>query len=87
MRDKAETCPGCGTRAEEWEADEDAHVSDHYTCPGCARLQEHSRNNLDRGPDGQPLPGQHTFLTTPERFARKMAERRQSRQLPALSDD
>lgn len=65
QRNKAETCPGCGTRADEWDADPDAYISDHSTCEGCARLQQHQANNLDRI-DDTVLPGQHAFLVPRE---------------------
>jgi RNA polymerase subunit RPABC4/transcription elongation factor Spt4 len=30
-----QTCPGCGTRAEEWEGDRDAYVPEAHHCRGC----------------------------------------------------
>lgn len=44
MREKAATCTGCGTRRDEWEADEDAYISHHEVCPGCQRLEEEQAN-------------------------------------------
>lgn len=73
--DKRATCGRCGTRADEWDEDEDAYISDHFTCPGCERLQEHERNNLDRRGD-QVLPGQHTYLKPREQYEQDLARRR-----------
>ena len=68
------TC-SCGTRADEWDEDDDAYISDHYTCEGCARLAQEKTSNLDRGPDGQPLPGQHVYLIRRELYAHRAAAR------------
>jgi hypothetical protein len=63
MRNKTETCSGCGTRPDEWSLDEHAYLSDHWTCEGCARLAEEKSYNLDRsGPEGSIAPGQHVYL-------------------------
>ena len=61
---KRATCNGCGTRQDEWDDDEHAYVSDHFTCPGCLRLAEEAENNLDQV-DGKAAPGQHTYLRPP----------------------
>lgn len=47
MREKAATCSGCGTRRDEWQADPDAYISVHETCPGCQRLEEEQANVSD----------------------------------------
>jgi hypothetical protein len=62
QHNKRETCPGCGTRPDEWAEDEDAYLSDHVQCQGCLRLAEEQENNLDRDAQGKPQPGQHAFL-------------------------
>lgn len=64
-RNKAETCPGCGTRADEWADDEDAYLGDQVYCEGCARLAE-EQNNIRRDADGRPRPGFHAFLAPAE---------------------
>lgn len=71
QRNKAETCK-CGTRAEEWEVDEDAYVSADWTCPGCTRLAEHEQMNLRKDAEGKVLPGQHTYLEPREQFQARM---------------
>lgn len=75
---KAATCPGCGTRDDEWDVDEDAYISDHVTCPGCQRLQEHAESNLERRGD-KVLPGQHPHLVPREVYEARAARRRQAR--------
>lgn len=32
---KAQTCPGCGTRRDQWERDRQAFDAELYDCPGC----------------------------------------------------
>lgn len=34
------TCPSCGTRADEWDEDENAYVADVDYCEGCSRSRE-----------------------------------------------
>ena len=72
-RNKAETCSGCGTRADEWAEDEDAYISDHHTCPGCVRLAEEQEHNLDMVGD-RPAPGQHPFLLRRELYEARHAD-------------
>jgi len=36
----ATVCPHCGTREDEWEADEEAYVAMATRCPGCEALAE-----------------------------------------------
>ena len=69
---KRATCSGCGTRADEWAEDDDAYISDHITCEGCARLAEEKTTNLDKGPDGAFLPGQHAFLSPRELYEARL---------------
>ena len=64
----------CGTRADEWEADENAYISAHWTCPGCARLAEHAESNLDKVGD-KVLPGQHTYLQRRETYMAELEAR------------
>jgi hypothetical protein len=33
-------CPHCGTRAEEWDADEEAYVASAQLCPGCEAIAD-----------------------------------------------
>jgi hypothetical protein len=79
------TCSGCGTRQDEWDEDEDAYISDHWTCPGCVRKHEHQQNNLDR--DGDTVrPGQYVFLNPREQYERELAARRAAATTAAESD-
>ena len=57
---KASTCTGCGTRADEWDAEENAYIGDHIKCEGCIRIAE-EQNNVPKD-DGQPRPGFHVYL-------------------------
>jgi predicted Fe-S protein YdhL (DUF1289 family) len=65
-RDKAETCTGCGTRADEWAEDEHAYIGDFVYCEGCARIAE-EQNNTPKD-DRQPRPGYHVFLHPREQY-------------------
>ncbi len=38
MAEKAEECPRCHTRREEWEQDPDVYVAEAVHCPGCERV-------------------------------------------------
>lgn len=63
-------------------------MSDHWTCPGCVRKQEHEQHNLDKhGED--VLPGQHTFLMPRLAYEAKLAAdraRREAQQDPPPPD-
>lgn len=39
-----ETCAGCGTRDDEWEADRFAFVGDQVRCAGCEVLEQEREN-------------------------------------------
>lgn len=39
-----ETCSGCGTHPDEWQADADAYVGWLERCPGCERLEQEENN-------------------------------------------
>ena len=69
------TCSGCGTRADEWDEDDDAYISDHHTCEGCARLAQEQASNLDKAADGSVLPGQHPHLVPRELYRHRPAPR------------
>ena len=58
---KNATCSGCGTRADEWDEDDDAYIGDQVMCEGCARIAQ-EQANIPRDPEGQPRPGIHVFL-------------------------
>lgn len=70
---KRATCPGCGTRADEWAEDDDAYIGDHTYCEGCARLAE-EKNNIPRDPEGNPRPGMHTYLAPRELYEAQHAD-------------
>jgi hypothetical protein len=53
MRYRAETCSGCGTRSEEWTADEDAYIADVRICPGCQRIEEERENDMAKAKGAQ----------------------------------
>jgi hypothetical protein len=64
-----QTCPECGTRDEEWAADEDAYVPAMHFCRGCAVKTraddefERKRKQYRRGTTVQltrnPIPKEH----------------------------
>ena len=72
-RNKAETCPGCGTRADEWNDDEDAYIGDQTHCEGCARLAQ-EQGNIPKDAEGQPRPGVHVFLAPRELYETRHAD-------------
>lgn len=51
MREQRAVCPGCGTRAEEWDRDPDAYIGDYRICPGCERMEQ-ERGNVPEGAKG-----------------------------------
>jgi hypothetical protein len=71
--DKRATCTGCGTRADEWDDDEDAYIGDQVHCPGCAVLAQ-EQANIPRDGDGQPRPGRHVFLAPRELYEARHAD-------------
>jgi len=46
LRDVAQVCGGCGTRASEWATDQDAFVGWVTRCEGCKRIEE-EREHLE----------------------------------------
>lgn len=66
QRNKAQTCAGCGTRADEWDEDREAYISDQHYCPGCAALAG-ERDNIPEQ-DGKPVPGYLPFLQPRELY-------------------
>lgn len=60
---KAETCPSCGTRPEEWEPQLGGHrrayVAEEFVCAGCEVLQ---RADAQRPEDEPQLRGVYTRL-------------------------
>lgn len=65
--DRRATCR-CGTRPDEWADDDDAYISSHVYCEGCARLAEEQNGNIPRDPDGNPRPGFHAYLVPRELY-------------------
>lgn len=51
MRRQRQTCPDCGTRAGEWEADRLAYEGDAVRCRGC-ELLEQERDEIPREAKG-----------------------------------
>lgn len=51
MAERNRVCSHCGTRADEWEEDRFAYVSDAWQCPGC-ELLEMERENIPEGYKG-----------------------------------
>lgn len=47
QRFEDETCPGCGTRPDEWEHDRTAFVGDQTRCLGCEVLAQERENVPD----------------------------------------
>lgn len=59
---RAEVCPGCGTRKDEWDADRDtAYIPDVHYCRGCELLAE-ARADMPKDEQGKPKPGFHPYL-------------------------
>lgn len=54
QRLQAAECSGCGTRADEWEADPLAYLGDIVSCPGCVALDQ-ERDNVPEGTKGVRL--------------------------------
>ena len=51
VRDRAEVCGGCGTKAKEWAADKFAFVAQSTTCLGCEVI-EMERDNVHEDAKG-----------------------------------
>jgi anti-sigma factor RsiW len=61
MRNKAATCPRCGTRHDEWDADRDAYVGATHYCRGDDVLAM-AQEALPKDKDGRTLPGFVAYL-------------------------
>lgn len=47
-----QTCPGCGTRQEEWEGDHNAYTHDFAFCRGC-EVRSRGEAELKNAPEGE----------------------------------
>lgn len=48
-----QTCPQCGTRADEWEGDRNAYVASFHHCRGC-EVKARSEDELEKAPEQFP---------------------------------
>lgn len=53
LRYRSSVCSGCGTRAEDWERDTDAYITDVEVCPGCERVEMERENSMAKRKDAR----------------------------------
>lgn len=54
LRHKAQACPDCGTRQEDWDENDNAYIGDLYHCEGCARVAQ-EQDNIPEGSKGMHI--------------------------------